>query len=153
VINRHGILHLNGENLIAPGLRETDFTRSSLGAAGRFGANDGYSRYHRVSGALDNGLTCAATVIFYEGVLNSLSFAPLWPGAARSWAEWSEAGELRVKALNDQLLREYLGPPPYVYAWGTIESDYDPKSGGSSIVVRYHHSHGKESADFADYAD
>ena len=35
------------------------------------------------------------------------------------------------------LLKHYLGPPPYNYEWGTIESYYDARGGSSSIVMNY----------------
>ena len=54
-----------------------------------------------------------------------------------SWREWSEAGQLRVRDQNNQLLVDYLGPPPYVFTWGRLTSDYDPKSGSSGIFVQY----------------
>jgi hypothetical protein len=137
MIDRHGFLHLSGEALIGPGLREADFLASPLGATSESnGANDGWSRYI-VRGTLDNGLTCAATLFFFEGRLRKLSFRPHWPGSARSWREWSEAGELRVRDQNNQLLVDYLGPPPYVFTWGRLTSDYDHKSGSSGIFVQY----------------
>jgi|CXWK01.1.fsa_nt_gi hypothetical protein len=137
MIDRQGILHLSGESLLGPGLREADFLASPLGATAEDnGRNDGWSRYH-VRGELDNGLTCSVGLYFFNGRLRHLSFSPHWSGRARSWKGWSEAGELRVRDQNDQLLAEYLGPPPYVYAWGRITSDYDPRSGGSGIFVRY----------------
>lgn len=140
MLDRNGILHLSGEDTLGPGLREADFLRSPLGQASKSnGSNDGWSRYH-VEGDLDNGLMCSAGLYFFDGRLRHINFQPHWPGRARGWRNWSEEGELRVRDQNNQLLAEYLGPPPYVFAWGSIWSGYDPKGGFSSIFVSYQES-------------
>lgn len=137
MLDRNGILHLSGDNTIGPGLHEAAFLRSPLGQASESnGSNDGWSRY-RVRGTLDNKLNCAAGLYFFNGRLRLLTFGPHWPGSARSWREWSEEGQLRVRDQNNQLLNEYLGPPPFVFTWGRISCDYDPKSGSSDIFVWY----------------
>lgn len=137
MLDRNGILHLSGQDTLAPGLREAAFLLSPLGrASASNGSNDGWSRY-RVEGTLDNGLNCAAIPLFFTGRLRQIIFCPYWTGSARSWREWSEAGELRVNDQNNELLAEHFGPPPYTFTWGGIESGYDPKSGSSSIVVSY----------------
>ncbi len=136
MLTKDGILIIGNEDTIKPGLLEVDFLASSLGAMTRFnGANDGYSRYSG-SGPLEGGLICYFALYFYDGILDMVIWTPKWPGTGNSWAEWSEEEELRVKELNDRLLEQYLGPPPYSYAWGSIESDYDMKGGSSGIVMK-----------------
>jgi hypothetical protein len=50
---------------------------------------------------------------------------------------WSERAALLVKRRHDAWLSRRIGSPPYAYAWGRIESTYDPRSASSSIVVSY----------------
>lgn len=136
MIMKNGVITVSGEH-IGPGLLEQDFLRSSLNAASHLeGANDGYTRY-RGRGTLENGLSCFFTLIFYKGVLRLMTWKPVWSGTPTSWRDWSENEELKIKELNDELLKKYLGPPPYKYGWGTIESDYDARGGSSSIVISY----------------
>ena len=53
------------------------------------------------------------------------------------WDSWSEQKEIEKKARHDEWLDALLGPPPYRYSWGEITSEFDPRGGFSSIVVRY----------------
>jgi len=136
MITKNGIVMISGEH-INPGLSEQDFLRSFHNADPHFeGKNDGYTRY-RCGGMLEDGLNCAFMLIFYNGILEWMICKPVWLAAPTTWHDWSETEERKIKALNDDLLKKYLGPPPYVYDWGTIESDYDARSGSSSIVIHY----------------
>jgi len=56
-----------------------------------------------------------------------------------SWDNWSESREMECKELHDKWLKEKLGIPPYDFWWGTISSEYDPRSGSSTIVFSYKH--------------
>jgi hypothetical protein len=57
--------------------------------------------------------------------------------AEEGWSNWSEEAERQRKQAHDALLRADLGSPPYTFAWGTVESGNDPKTGDSQIVVKY----------------
>lgn len=50
---------------------------------------------------------------------------------------WTVESEAARKLLNDQMLREEIGAPPYRFSWGQIESVSDPRSGASQIIVTY----------------
>jgi len=56
-----------------------------------------------------------------------------------SWSNWVEEKELQQKAIHDSLLFKMLNQPPYKYSWGEVQSVYDARSGGSSIIISYHH--------------
>lgn len=109
MLDRNGILHLSGQDTIAPGLHEAAFLQSPLGQASESnGSNDGWSRY-RVRGTLDNKLNCAAGLYFFNGRLRLLTFGPHWPGSARSWREWSEEGQLRVPGPEQSTTKRISG--------------------------------------------
>lgn len=50
---------------------------------------------------------------------------------------WTVKSETARKSLHDQLLQEEIGPPPYRFSWGQIESVTDPRSGASQIIMTY----------------
>ncbi len=54
-----------------------------------------------------------------------------------SGEDWDEAVALAKRGRHDAWLAACLGPPPYRYLWGTVESVYDPRSVSSSIGVTY----------------
>jgi hypothetical protein len=51
--------------------------------------------------------------------------------------QWSTARELERKAKHDAWLQSTLGPPPYIFPWGTIASEFDAKGCASDIIVTY----------------
>lgn len=53
------------------------------------------------------------------------------------WEDWSEAQEMKRKALHDAQIKATLGNPPYDFAWGEVLSVYDSRSGASLVIVRY----------------
>jgi len=69
--------------------------------------------------------------------VSSINFSFLLDGKYANWEEWSEETEMIRKKVNDRWLRECLGNPPYEYSWGGISSEYEPRSGSSSIMIRY----------------
>ncbi|HYQ27913.1 MAG TPA: hypothetical protein VER04_11865 [Polyangiaceae bacterium] len=77
-----------------------------------------------------------ASISFHDERLHSTSLAIVDPTFGESWAEWSLERELARKAAHDRLLGEDIGLQRS-FVWGTVRSAYDPKSGGSSIVVQY----------------
>lgn len=50
---------------------------------------------------------------------------------------WSREHELGRKTLHDAWLRREVGDPPYQYAWGKIESEFDEKGCVSEIIISY----------------
>jgi hypothetical protein len=48
-----------------------------------------------------------------------------------------DVSEEETLRLHDAWLLAMLGPPPYVYPWGTVGSLYDRRSDASSILVVY----------------
>jgi hypothetical protein len=51
--------------------------------------------------------------------------------------EWTKELEIRRKGLHDKWLAQEIGAPPYRYAWGCIDSEFDQKACVSEIIVTY----------------
>jgi hypothetical protein len=51
--------------------------------------------------------------------------------------EWSDEAEQERLILHDKWLHAALGKAPYRYTWGQVESSFDPRGGGSEIVLNY----------------
>lgn len=74
---------------------------------------------------------------FYKEKLESIHLADSSEEFGASWDEWSEEKELKRKEAHDRWLIAETGNASHVYRWGEIISPYDPRSGGSSITIRY----------------
>lgn len=85
------------------------------------------------------------SLCFKNGNLDSVYFCVDSNDLPTSWSNWSEEGELKRKNLNEELLCEIFCcdikqnslPSEYHFTWGNVTSYYDPRSGGSSVILRY----------------
>lgn len=76
-----------------------------------------------------------ATVRFREDALEVVII--LFEMVGDSEEHWSRDRELERKAIHDKWLLAEIGPPPYRFSWGDIESLLDEKACVSEIVVGY----------------
>ena len=83
------------------------------------------------------GLSLSVSVGFYGEQLETIGLFHDAKALGSSWADWSEEKERQRKQIHDQWLLALTGYASHFYAWGESWSDFDPKSGGSSIVIRY----------------
>jgi hypothetical protein len=83
------------------------------------------------------GLSLGVSLGFYGEQLETIELFHDAKAFGSSWADWSEEKEQQRKQIHDQWLLALTGYASHFYAWGEIWSDFDPKSGGSSIVIRY----------------
>ena len=74
---------------------------------------------------------------FYGQQLESIDLANASQEFGTSWNDWSEEKEMKRKEAHDRWLISQTGADARDYDWGSIYSDYDPRSSGSSIVIRY----------------
>lgn len=77
----------------------------------------------------------AVTISFEEQQLRSVAWLFELPAEKKS--DWTEKSELERKERHDSWLRDELGAPPYRFAWGTVDSDYDQRACVSDIIVVY----------------
>jgi hypothetical protein len=120
-----------GEN-IAPGASESQFLSTQTGRSAALVIDNGDYRTYRVETR-----DLAALAYFHKGRLSSVDLVVTMPGDEAGWDGVSEVGEKKRKAKHDEVLRKFLGDPPYVYPWGKVESTYDARDVTSSVVVTY----------------
>jgi hypothetical protein len=77
----------------------------------------------------------AASAVFKDSTLVELRFMMTETGDHER--PWSEHDEMRRKSIHDEWLTAQLGGGPHDFPWGSIESDFDPRSLCSQIIVRY----------------
>jgi hypothetical protein len=90
---------------------------------------------YRLRGVAIDGRLFVLDVAFHSDALASLSLAI--DRGQRDWSDWSKEVELAVKDEHDRWLVSQLGTTSFDRPWGTVESVYDPRSGGSDITIRY----------------
>lgn len=83
----------------------------------------------------DDNLSLAT--YFHGDVLDAIHLMAVGAEYGLSWDDWSEEKERARKRANDRWLGDTGLTPGKRYAWGSVWSDYDPKGGFSSAVVRY----------------
>lgn len=74
-------------------------------------------------------------LVFNQEKIDTVSVAK--GHSSRNWTDWSEENEMQIKAEHDRLLAAMLGAAPHRFPWGEVVSDYDPRSGASTISIRY----------------
>lgn len=120
-----------GQLCVCPSTQFGHFDQSSIfgGAKKVFDAN-GWCRY-RI-----NLEASVASLVFYDNQLLEVHLALVDP-SLKGWSDWSEEREAQKKQQHDAILRQCLGNGPYQFDWGSVESIFDPKGGGSEIMIRY----------------
>lgn len=84
-----------------------------------------------------SGLQLALDLRFRGERLEAVSLVYSAEEFGSSWSDWSEDKELKRKRIHDAWLVSATGSASRSYEWGEIRSDFDAKSGGSKIVIRY----------------
>jgi hypothetical protein len=77
---------------------------------------------------------------FKEEFINFVTLGMTDHGEIPSWDNWTIEKQMEKKRKHDAWLINEIGLPPYEYYWGGISSNYDPRSGSSTITVRYRRS-------------
>ncbi len=85
--------------------------------------------------AASSDTTWHITATFEGERLFSLRLALLRGGGG--WSSWSLDAEQAAVAVHDGFVIAWLGPRPWQFAWGSVWSDFDPRSASSFINVRY----------------
>jgi hypothetical protein len=81
--------------------------------------------------------TFRVTLYFHTGKLAAVELFEVGAESKAFWNDWSSREEEERKASHDAWLQILLGAPPYEYPWGKVTSEFDPRGGYSSIVVRF----------------
>jgi hypothetical protein len=89
--------------------------------------------WRHISLAPESGL--GATLIYQGERLHQVLIAMDMPPERTDI--WTREYEFERKSKHDAWLRAELGTPPYDYAWGRIDSEFDEKGFASEIIVTY----------------
>ena len=86
-----------------------------------------------------NGMPFLISLFFHNQTLQRVELVDAhdYNENENPWSNWSEEKENNRKVRHDKWLESILGRPPYRHEWGKISSLYDPRSGGSSIIITY----------------
>jgi hypothetical protein len=77
----------------------------------------------------------AATLLYNGDHLHQVWLLMAIP--ADETEEWTMDNEMKRKAVHDAWLQSEIGKPPYKYAWGKIDSEFDAKGCVSEIIITY----------------
>lgn len=117
--------------VIAPTMSLARFLSSPIGkSASRSLANAQWQQF-----AIEPEPDIGATVVFEGDAIDRVILAMRLQ--SESGQDWSESVERERKRHHDAWLSAQLGEPPYRYAWGEVESDYDSKGCASAIIIGY----------------
>lgn len=135
--SRTGTLDLGEARVLGPETTHDQFRSSPLGLASRPLILNGPWRSYSLP-RIAEGVVTFQVAIYFEGEsATMLEIANASPEFGRSWADWSPENEERRRAWHGRWLAETQGVLPGDFAWGSLSSMTDPKSGGSSIVLRF----------------
>jgi hypothetical protein len=87
----------------------------------------------------------AASAVFKDSTLVELRF--MMTEATDHEEPLNEQDEIRRKSIHDEWLSAQVGSGPHHFPWGSIESDFDPRSLCSQIIVRYVRDQSRERTD------
>jgi hypothetical protein len=122
---------------IGPGLTRAAFLASPLAeGAATIVANEPHHSW-KLAGEYASGLSFLVALYFTGEELAMVSLADADPKfGGKDWSEWSEQKELSRKASHDAWLKTYA-VSRRTFPWGEIFSEYDSRSGGSTIGICY----------------
>jgi hypothetical protein len=116
---------------VGPALTRDDFLASSLATDARAAVvNEPWITFEFWPEPM-----VAASAVFKDSTIVELRFMIAETGDHE--APWSEQHEIQRKSIHDEWLSAQLGSGPHNFPWGSIESDFDPRSLCSQIIVRY----------------
>jgi hypothetical protein len=139
------ILLLGHEGLINKNLVFLSFAKSELYKTSVVSEINSYMHCfiqdQKIYDSFDNLYRVNISLIFSpNGLIDMVSLTLKFDDSDLQWRTWSKEKEFQRDAMHKKILEEQLGKPPYGYPWGIIGAEYDARTGGSSIGVRYFHS-------------
>lgn len=131
-----GILHLPSGAQIRPRMTEGDFLLTKEGKTSSIALCGGGTLWRKLAGEfpLDDKVAISITLEFLNGQLRALRIVIV--SGEKNWCDWSEEKELRYRDDLIDVAQKHYG---YIrtFPWGSIDVSYDPRSGGSTLLVRY----------------
>jgi hypothetical protein len=111
----------------------THFLESSLGQGAEERVTNVEQQWRHITVRPEAGV--AATLVFKNDCLHQIYLLMAIPSDDSN--EWTATLELDRKSKHDKWLSAELGLPPYEYAWGRVDSEFDEKGCVSEIIVTY----------------
>lgn len=136
-INNGNIIINNGLYILKSGLQKNEFINSGFYIENLIEDVSIYTRYFLKPQVIDGEYFIVVIYFNKNDLLEFVDLALMHNGNVPSWDNWSETEERKRKDEHDKWLEKSIGRPPYKYSWGEISSDYDPRSGSSTITIRY----------------
>jgi len=133
-----GIIHLSQSEVLRPGLTETEFRLGNVGSKAEiFFSNPPHISY-KLSHRTIEEKEFNVIAFFENGMLIRVTLArPVKPG--ETWAKYDRQMELswakETKMWVELLLNHCL---PMQLPWGTLDCNFDPRSGSGSLTLSYH---------------
>lgn len=125
--------------VISPNMRREEFLQSAVANISTPVVENAPWSSYNFKPVTIGGESFAANIYFDAGRLDSIQLGVIRPEFGSSWADWSKERQLAKKPFHDSLLESWLGTDwrKRRFAWGEVGSEFDPKGGSSSIIVRY----------------
>lgn len=123
--------------LIRKGLTKDDFLSSNLFSEVLNHQEYGFTTYSLKPQLIENEKFIMVLYFNKNDIIDLVNLSLSNSENIPSWDNWSESEEQRKKEEHDKWLLNNIGIPPYNYDWGTVSSNYDPRSGSSMITIRY----------------
>lgn len=139
-----GSVQAEAGGILRPELSEAEFLRRA-GELGTPYVHNGPHRSYRLPPSDIVGRCFRPVVFFSDGTITMVHLWWVDPSrlpTADPWKDWSEARERAVASDNARWLGSVLQgagstADAYSFAWGSIWSGFDEKTGGSLVVIRY----------------
>lgn len=122
---------------VAPDLTKSSFLGSELSQGAEVLVKHSRWVSYKLPDREAYGYPITVAIFFEDERLTSYHLCCGLPDDTGSWADWSEAREIRRQAIHDALLAQWLGEPPYRFPWGESASVFDDKAGSSYIWARF----------------
>jgi hypothetical protein len=132
-----GEIELGSGARIGPSYPEAQFLSSPLARVSKALSQARPWSAYRTARQRISGRTFRMTLYFHSGKLAAVELFEVGVESKASWDDWSDREEEERKTSHDGWLKSLLGAPPYVYPWGEVSSEVDPRGGYSCIVVRF----------------
>lgn len=129
-----GIIQIDDTTLY-PGYTLTEFEKSPLCSNVSYEMiNPPYKSYY-IGKHIIGKYEFWIVLYFYEDALWRIDIGI--DNGITEWSEWTEELELKRKSEHDRILKSYGLPHWSTFAWGEIQSLYDPRTPESSILITY----------------
>ncbi len=125
-----------GRFVVTRDLQRDDFVSSAFYASGYETSPQQGWYIANAKSQRDKGDEFAINLLFKGQRLAAVHIARADAAFGTDWSNWSQKAELARKLAHDVLLEHDLGNARD-FAWGSVESVFDAKGGGSLIVIRY----------------